>query len=68
MIRMRISGGTFLLVPAHPGSPGQRAIKRLHVCVCVKLPILPVDTTVVTRLDNVHSHMVRHLQDHASVQ
>ena len=24
----------FLLVPAHPGSPGQRAIKRLCACVC----------------------------------
>jgi len=23
----------FLLVPAYPGSPGQRAVK--HVCVCV---------------------------------
>ena len=23
------------LVPAHPGSPGQRAVKRLCVCVCV---------------------------------
>ena len=23
----------FLLVPAHPGSPGQRAIKQLYVCV-----------------------------------
>ena len=23
----------FLLVPAHPGSPGQRAIKQLCVCV-----------------------------------
>jgi len=23
----------FLLVPAHPGSPGQRAVKRL-LCVC----------------------------------
>jgi len=23
------------LVPAHPGSPGQRAIKRVCVCVCV---------------------------------
>jgi len=22
------------LVPAHPGSPGQRAVKRLCVCVC----------------------------------
>jgi len=27
-------GFTFL-VPAHPGSPGQRAIKRVCVCVCV---------------------------------
>jgi len=27
-------GFTFL-VPAHPGSPGQRAIKRVCVCLCV---------------------------------
>jgi len=25
----------FLLVPAYPGSPGPKAIKRLCVCVCV---------------------------------
>ena len=25
----------FLLVPACPGSPGQRAVKRSIVCVCV---------------------------------
>ena len=25
------------LVPAHPGSPGQRAVKRVCVCVCVCL-------------------------------
>jgi len=25
----------FLLVPAYPGSPGQKAVKRLFVCVCV---------------------------------
>jgi len=40
MIRM-VSGRVFLLVPAHPGSPGQRAVKRLwllllctvyHIC------------------------------------
>jgi len=24
----------FQLVPAHPGSPGQRAVKRVCVCVC----------------------------------
>ena len=25
----------FLLVPAYPGSPGQKAVKRSCVCVCV---------------------------------
>ena len=25
----------FLLVPAYPGSSGQKAVKRLCVCVCV---------------------------------
>jgi len=28
-------GFTSFLVPAHPGSPGKRAIKRVCVCVCV---------------------------------
>jgi len=28
MIRM-VGGWVYLLVPAHPGSPGQRAVKRL---------------------------------------
>ena len=33
----------FLLVPAYPGSPGQKAVKRLCVCVCVSvlLPAYP---------------------------
>jgi len=30
MIRM-VGGGVFLLVPAHPGSPGQRTIKTVVV-------------------------------------
>ena len=34
MIRMGVSGWMFLLVPAYPGSPKQKAIKRLCVCVC----------------------------------
>ena len=25
----------FLLVPAYPGSPGQKAVKQLCACVCV---------------------------------
>ena len=28
-------GFTSFLVPAHPGSPGHRAIKRVCVCACV---------------------------------
>ena len=31
----KIHIGFTSLVPAHPGSPGQRAVKRLCVCVCV---------------------------------
>jgi len=33
----QIQIGFTFLVPAHPGSPGQRAVKR--VCVCVCMPI-----------------------------
>ena len=29
-------GFTFLVL-AHPGSPGQRAVKRVYVCVCVRV-------------------------------
>jgi len=31
----QIQIGYTFLVPAHPGSPGQRAVKRVCVCVCV---------------------------------
>ena len=34
MSRRGVSGWMFLLIPAHPGSPGQRIIKRWCVCVC----------------------------------
>ena len=30
-----VSGCVFLLVPAYPGCPGPKAVKRLCVCVCV---------------------------------
>ena len=32
---IKIQIGFTFLVPAHPGSPGQRAFKRVCVCVCV---------------------------------
>jgi len=33
----KIQTGFSFLVPAHPGSPGQRAVKHVCVCVCVLL-------------------------------
>ena len=33
----KIQIGFTFLVPAHPGSPGQRAVKRVCVCVCVNV-------------------------------
>ena len=29
----KIQTGFFFLVPAHPGSPGKRAVKRVYVCM-----------------------------------
>ena len=34
----KIQIGFTFLVPAHPGSPGQRAVKRLCVCVVGRCP------------------------------
>ena len=31
---IKIQIGFTFLVPAHPGSPGKRAVKRVCVCVC----------------------------------
>ena len=31
----KIQIGLTFLVPAHPGGPGQRSVKRVCVCVCV---------------------------------
>jgi len=36
----------FLLVPAYPGSPGQKAVKRLCVCVCVTHSVDPIKSFV----------------------
>jgi len=35
----KIQIGFAFLVPAHPGSPGQRAVKRVCVCNCQKQSI-----------------------------
>ena len=38
----KIQIGVTFLVPAHPGSPGQRAAKRVCECVCVRANIASV--------------------------
>jgi len=37
----KIQIGVTFLVPAHPGSPGQRAVKRVCVCVCSSRLVWP---------------------------
>ena len=34
-VSSKIRVGFTFLIPAHPGSPGQRAIKQVCVCVCL---------------------------------
>jgi len=36
----KIQTGFTFLVPAHPGSPGQRAIKWVCLCVCARVCVL----------------------------
>jgi len=38
----KIQIGFTFLVPAHPGRPGQRAVKRVCVCVCVRPSVRPI--------------------------
>jgi len=54
----KIQIGFTCLVPAHLGSPGQRAIKRVCVCVCVQVikslhDQLEVGTNLLGISDNV---------------
>jgi len=36
----KIQIGFSFLVPAHPGSPGQRAVKRVYVCMYVCMYVI----------------------------
>ena len=36
----KIQIGFTFLVPAHPGSPGQRAVKWIYICVYVQMVFL----------------------------
>ena len=42
----KIQIGFTFLVPAHPGSPGKRAVKRARVCVCACACVYNCDLTV----------------------
>jgi len=46
----KIQTGFTFLVPAHLGSPGQRAIKRLCVFLYYCIPVLHAPTTAPTRV------------------
>ena len=52
----KIQIGFTFLVPAHPGSPGKRAVKRVCVCVCVK--IVKSRKVKVAHTDSVCSELV----------
>ena len=49
------TGFTFLL-PAHPGSPRQAAVKRVCVCVCVCVCVLNEAEMTTARWRGVSSH------------
>ena len=45
----KVQFGFTYLVPAHPGSPGQRAVKRVCVCVCVCVCVMAQSVTMMWR-------------------
>jgi len=54
----KIQIGIAFLVPAHPGSPGQRAVKRVRVCVFKTTKALYVENCLSVILDYPNSHSV----------
>ena len=67
--------GFAFLVPAHPGSPGKRAVKRVCVCVCLGLPRVGQYQKGNTNLDFTEAgdsewqwHQLGHMQVCTSLQ
>ena len=52
----KIQIGFAFLVPAHPGSPGQRAVKRACVCVCVCVPYYIKNMCIVMCIVSLHEN------------
>jgi len=44
LLLSKIQIGFTFLVPAHPGSSGKRAVKRVYVCVCYAAELLLLST------------------------
>jgi len=57
----KIQIGFTFLVPAHPGCPGQRAVKRVCVCVCVSCQVDKCRVDAQTNLAGVVSTLRRFL-------
>ena len=49
----KIQIGSTFLVPAHLGSPGKRAVKRMCVCVCVCVVIIDTHWSIIGTEDSV---------------
>jgi len=63
---MGVSGWKFLLVPAYPGCPGSKAVKRSCVCVCVCTIHTTTYNTVINHGSSSPSTPDRHLSWTAS--
>jgi len=48
----KIQIGFTFLVLGHSGSPGQRAVKRVCMCVCVKIPTVSIMKAHLTYCTN----------------
>jgi len=59
----KIQIGFTFLVPAHPGSPGKRAIKRVCVCVCVLYDVSDLQNLLKNRHVSVHPLTLSDLGD-----
>ena len=51
----KIQIGFTFLVPARPGSPGKRAVKRVYVCVCVCLSGVLAVVLTLCHLNHIRS-------------
>jgi len=58
----KIQIGFTFLVPADPGSPGQRAVKRVCVCVCVWHQLDHMQTICTSLRSDNHTNISSHIQ------